>query len=290
MFIQRHPKSGRNLKMEDAAKAEMKDFAYDSLIDASVPIVGQGVKQANRSGTFMYRLLKQFPLCGPMMLFSTPQVRGRQGMEIMLPYLQRAGVSLVPSGQPESPLYQQDLRLGERSFGDWDGMTPKQIENYYSTKAALIEKGHKGKLTRKEIKFLQDEATRPYAMFMNNKNDINTGGFYAKPPNGESPFDVALRLRDFGGTIARQRGDHDVSRFFIETHGEVCKILPITFMKKAPYENYRLEKKPGNTAIRMITGDPDGEGYVDHGYIYDPENDINILKKNHIPNLQKYLY
>lgn len=61
-------------------------------------------------------------------------------------------------------------------------------------------------------------------------------------------------------------------------------------MKKDPYKNYLKERKPGNTAIRLITSNLDDTGYVDHGYIYDPENGINILEKNHIPHLEKYLY
>lgn len=287
---QRHAKSGRNLKMEDAAKKDMKEFAYDSLIDASVPLVGAGIKQSEEGGEFLQELFTLCPLETEMMAFSTPFVRGYQTLEIEIPYMEAAGVKFVYSEQPANAKYQKDARLGERSFGDWDGMTPKQIEEYYKTKCELIEKMNKGRLTMKEIRFLQEEAVRPYKMFMDNKNDLNTGGFYAKPPNGESPFDVFLRLRDFGGTLARQRNDHGHSRFFIEAHGETSKEFAITFMKKAPYESYKQEKKPGNTAIRLITSDPNGSGYVDHGYIYDPENGINAIKDGRVKQLKKYIF
>ena len=66
------------------------------------------------------------------------------------------------------------------------------------------------------------------------------------------------------------------------------KLLPLTFLKKHPYDYAKCEN-PGNTAMSLITGDGNG-GYIDFGYIYDPDRGIDITKQKRNKELEKYFY
>ena len=84
----------------------------------------------------------------------------------------------------------------------------------------------------------------------------NAGKFYYRLPSGESPFDVALRVHQFMGTIKRDSAD----TLFIFTHGITLRCFLLRWFHYTP-EWYANEKNPNNCWIRLINGGKD-EGYI----------------------------
>ena len=85
----------------------------------------------------------------------------------------------------------------------------------------------------------------------------NAGKFYLRLPNGESPFDVALRVRQFIGTIKRDSAD----TLFVFTHGTALRCFLLRWFYYQP-EWFEKEKNPKNCWIRLIDDE------LDMGYIY----------------------
>ena len=85
----------------------------------------------------------------------------------------------------------------------------------------------------------------------------NEGKFYLRFPNGESAFDVALRIHQFMGTIKRDKKDP----LFIFTHGITLRCFLLRWFHYTP-EWYLNEKNPKNCWIRLI------DNRKDEGYIY----------------------
>lgn len=87
------------------------------------------------------------------------------------------------------------------------------------------------------------------------------GKFWARLPMGESPFDVAVRIKNFFGTIKRDYEKHGIDTLFIFTHGITLRTFVMQYLHKT-VEWYEEEHNPGNCWIRMI------EDKEDKGYIY----------------------
>ena len=85
----------------------------------------------------------------------------------------------------------------------------------------------------------------------------NDGLFYLRFPHGESPFDVALRVHQFMGTIKRDTADP----LFVFTHGITIKSFLLRWFHHTP-EWYANEQTPKNCWIRLI------DSGKDDGYIY----------------------
>ncbi len=88
----------------------------------------------------------------------------------------------------------------------------------------------------------------------------NYGKFYARLPLGESPFDVAIRVHQFMGTIHRDYEKHGIDTLFIFTHGTTLRTFLLRWFHYSP-EWYHEERNPKNCWIREIK---DGK---DLGYI-----------------------
>ena len=88
----------------------------------------------------------------------------------------------------------------------------------------------------------------------------NYGKFYARPPLGESPFDVAVRIHQFMGTIYRDLEKHGVDTLFIFTHGTTLRAFLLRWFHYSP-EWYHEEPNPKNCMIREIIGSTD-LGYI----------------------------
>lgn len=88
----------------------------------------------------------------------------------------------------------------------------------------------------------------------------NFGKFYAKLPMGESPFDVAIRIHQFLGTIRRDYEKHGIDTLFIFTHGTTLRTFLMRWFHYTP-EWYQNEHNPKNCWIREI------DGQMDCGYI-----------------------
>lgn len=88
----------------------------------------------------------------------------------------------------------------------------------------------------------------------------NYGKFYARLPLGESPYDVAIRIHQFLGTIHRDLNKYGVDTLFIFTHGTTLRTFLLRWFNYSP-EWYHEESNPKNCWIREIDGDYD-LGYI----------------------------
>ena len=99
-----------------------------------------------------------------------------------------------------------------------------------------------------------------HAEYMRQRN--NFGKFYARVPHGESPFDVAIRVHQFMGTIHRDCQKHGVNTLFIFTHGTTLRSFLLRWFHYSP-EWYEAEKNPKNCWIREIYDGKD-LGYINN--------------------------
>jgi len=90
------------------------------------------------------------------------------------------------------------------------------------------------------------------------------GKFYAKLPQGESPYDVAIRVRMFLETIFRDKL-HGIDTLFIVTHGTVMRCFLLDYFHYSP-EWFNSEPNMNYCSIRYIS-EVNGEN-IDNGYIY----------------------
>lgn len=88
----------------------------------------------------------------------------------------------------------------------------------------------------------------------------NYGKFYARLPLGESPFDVAIRIHQFMGTIYRDHEKHGVDTLFVFTHGTTLRTFLLRWFHYSP-EWYHEERNPNNCWIREII-DTQDLGYI----------------------------
>ena len=90
----------------------------------------------------------------------------------------------------------------------------------------------------------------------------NQGKFYARLPMGESPFDVAIRIHQFMGTIYRDYEKDGTDTLFVFTHGTTLRAFLLRWFHYSP-EWYQKERNPKNCWIREIDGDRDC-GYINN--------------------------
>ena len=86
-----------------------------------------------------------------------------------------------------------------------------------------------------------------------------SGRFWARPPQGESRFDVCQRIHQAFGTFQRDNAEYLV----IATHGTALRAFVMMWCHK-PVEWFEFEPNPPNCAIRLI------DGSRDCGYIFKP--------------------
>ena len=92
----------------------------------------------------------------------------------------------------------------------------------------------------------------------------NDGKFYIKFPQGESPFDVALRTRQFLETLYRDVAE-GVENFFVVSHGTAIRAFLLSFFHYTP-EWFNKEPNMKNCSVRLIEK-INGKNY-DRDYIY----------------------
>lgn len=96
-------------------------------------------------------------------------------------------------------------------------------------------------------------------------NYITRGGkFYARFPQGESPFDVAVRVRMFISTLFRDI-EEGKDTFFIVAHGTTIRAFLLDWFHYSP-EWYADEPNMKNCSIRLI--EKEGKKNIDKDYIY----------------------
>ena len=130
---------------------------------------------------------------------------------------------------------QMDPRLSEMSFGLFDQRSP---EDWCEIDANI-------------------------QTYLNSLHSSFRGKFYAKNPNGESPFEVYNRISSFVETVYRDRE----ANIFIVSHGITLR----TFIMRMLHKDlgwYFNEPNSENCSVRLIEGE-DGS-LEDKGYIFVP--------------------
>ena len=108
----------------------------------------------------------------------------------------------------------------------------------------LIEQRY-GLFSDKEIEVLKKLYPEEFAFY--DKYYQNDGKFYAKMPQGESPYDVALRTKQFLETIFRD----DADPLFIVSHGTTIRTIVMKWFHHSP-EWFNAEPNMENCSIRLI--------------------------------------
>ena len=127
----------------------------------------------------------------------------------------------------------EDITLTEQQFGLFDSIPESDWEKLY-----------------------------PNEYFEYKRQCSNLGKFYARIPLGESPFDVAIRIHQFMGTIHRDFEKRGVDTLFIFTHGTTLRTFLLRWFHYSP-EWYQEERNPKNCWIREIDGEND-MGYINN--------------------------
>lgn len=125
----------------------------------------------------------------------------------------------------------EDITLTEQQFGLFDSLPEEEWERRY-----------------------------PDAYAEYRRQVTNQGKFYARLPMGESPFDVAIRVHQFTGTIYRDFERHGVDTLFVFTHGTTLRAFLLRWFHYST-EWYQAERNPANCMIREIINDRD-LGYI----------------------------
>lgn len=95
------------------------------------------------------------------------------------------------------------------------------------------------------------------------------GKFYARKPEGESPFDCAIRQKLFVDTLYRDFAKDGPDNIIIVGHGAALKILRKVIFHYS-YEWYEAEPNPANCSIMHVSLDNKAGANLDDGYIYVP--------------------
>lgn len=132
----------------------------------------------------------------------------------------------------------------------------------------LIEQQY-GLFSDKEIEMIKALYPEQFAFYDNYYQ--NDGKFYAKLPQGESPFDVALRTKQFINTIYRDKEDV----LFVVSHGTTIRTIVMNFFHYSP-EWYNSEPTPGNCSIRLIEAN---DKVNSEHYIYNEPKPKVFIKK-----------
>lgn len=251
IFLVRHGESEGNID----------ENIYKHTADHDIALTDLGLEQARECGKFLNEYLDKNPAqpslnfggqVNPQLnqmvgqLFGTLMAMQKQSNQPQAPYSAqlrlwnspyrrtRETASLIENAiKPHVRDTREDVLLCEQQWGLFDGLTKEEQQEQFPLESKYL---------RKQI-------------------DSN-GKFWARFPQGESAFDVAIRLKHFFGTIKRDEEDKQIQDVVVVCHGNTLRLFTMMWLHK-PYEFFETEPNPGNCAIRLI------ENNEDKGYIFD---------------------
>lgn len=101
-----------------------------------------------------------------------------------------------------------------------------------------------------------------YNFYKNNNVD-----FFARPPLGESPFDLALRVDNF---IKTEINTSPYSNHIIVSHGAAIKAI-ILMCLRLEYETYQNFINPNNASIILLTKENNSDEWTSSNTIFTPD-------------------
>jgi 2,3-bisphosphoglycerate-dependent phosphoglycerate mutase len=220
--------------MRHAVSAGNEDLSlYRDIPDHAIPLSNTGKEQSVTAGKFFAEFLLQNTEIKPgeIRLWYSPYQRTKQTRDGLLEGMADAGSFFKDQ--------REHILLTEQDYGLFDGLTDAECDEKYP------------------------EESRKYNLCA----EYN-GRFYAKTPNGESRYNVCVRVHQFFGTIIRdaEKAVNSVSNVFIILHGTTLRAFIMMWLHKE-VEWFENEHNPANCAIRHIERDPNGH-FKDKGYIF----------------------
>ena len=215
-------------------EANINEQLYRTVADASVALTDRGRAQAAKVGEFIQNYFDIAPPLSRPRLWISTYKRTEQTGALLQQNAPKVNWDVSrATGQP----FFFDDRLREREFGLFDGNTDDENAAKYP------------------------DAWQHY------KKNLDHNTYYAKPLNGESPANVADRVRSFKETMWRDIQNGKKAHVIV-THGLTLRCFVNAFLNKHP-EAFMFDKNPGNTAVRLLEKDELKGRYTDRGYIYD---------------------
>jgi len=200
--------------------------------DHSISISDLGTQQARIAGIALKRFFETND--DPKKprhrrLWHSPYLRARQTADMIMA---NAGEYIKDK--------REHILLGEQQFGLFEGLPIEDLKLVY---------------------------TPEYHHFM--KCIQAEGRFWARPPLGESRFDVAKRVHQAFGSFHRDAVFHGIHDIIIVSHGVTLRAFAMMWMHYS-IEWLEHEPNPELCSIRLI------DGNVDKGYIFEGFNDSEV--------------
>jgi broad specificity phosphatase PhoE len=187
--------------------------------NVGIEITDNGIVQAKQTGEFLSQHFLASNLDHKMIkVWNSPYHRTRQTAAIIK---QQLVLNNINFEQEES------IHIAERQFGLVDDAI--DYPTHHPREFAHFQLHHKEKKT-----------------------------FFARPPLGESPFDLCQRIDFFLRVIVASEPQY---QHVIVTHGAAVRAL-IMMSQKLPYEQYLEMTNPYNASVRLINGEEGDQGEV----------------------------
>jgi len=207
---------------------------YKRIPDHAIPLSDKGREQAVEAGKYFASFLMQEPNLfhnnRSFRLWYSPFLRTKQTRDGLLEGMNAASGIFKDM--------REHILLTEQSFGLFDGLTDDECKEKYP------------------------EEARKYDLCSE-----HNGRFYAKPPNGESRYDVCVRIHQFFGTIIRdaERTENPISNVFVISHGITLRAFTMMWLHKE-VDWFENEPNPPNCSIKWIAQNENGL-FEDKGFI-----------------------
>lgn len=192
----------------------------DYIFDADIPLTEKGIKQANKTGELLAKYCKE------------NNIDLKKSILWVSPFLRTEETARIINKHLGISKVYNDPRLSELDFGLFD---QRSRSDSFKIDREIFEN-------------------------IANKSSSLKGKFYARQPNGESPFDVYNRISTFIETIYR---DNDTN-LFIVSHGITLRVF-IMRMLHYSIEWYYNEKNSENASVRLLQKEKNQ--FQDKGYI-----------------------
>lgn len=241
------------------SQANVDSNVYKTIPDHDISLSVRGKYQAEEAGHLLKKFLSENPpkppatnMMAQQIMGSILNIAGQQGHDLAKlqqdmfkarlwnsPYRRARNTATIIGKIIEHQVKdtKEDVLLCEQQFGLFDGMKKEEQVSEFPEESKCFE-----------------------------KQKASHGKFWARHPMGESPFDTAVRIRMFFGTLKSDE-ENGITDHIIVCHGAVLKLFTMMWMHHK-YEWFHFEKSPGNCAIRLIDNNTQSGGYIDRGYIF----------------------
>lgn len=195
------------------SEANVDKNVYRIKPDHGISLTSVGMEQAREAGLFLERMFREQPNEAPAIILRSPYERARQTESQVASVIHQHVKERV-----ELP------ELAEQQYGLFDGVPPDEMA------ATFPNEYHRYMLAQ----------------------EFN-GRFWARPPQGESLFDVYERVSDVVNMIRFSHRKGNVNTFIMVAHANVLRCFLMSWCNM-PYETIMTQPVPANSEIFKIKG------------------------------------